>query len=607
MSFYNKNKSIEKKNLGNKDDAKNGSFKILSDHMSTYLGNKGYTVSKKDLTPEQINKIKDQLVVRPDNPGSPVPTNQMFYAYRESANKLYLPRYYGEKIFGPAKTVSLTEGNDIELNFNGSLRDYQQPVINQYLDYVRSSPTGTAAALLELFCGWGKTSASLYVCSQLRKKTLVIVHKGFLLDQWVERIEQFLPRARIGKIQGPTIDIEDKDIVLCMLQSLVQKNYPSNLFDSFGFTIIDEVHHISSETFSNALFKVVTKYMLGLSATMVRKDGTTEMFKLFLGDILHKSTQKKDNNVEIRAIMYKSDDPVFNETAVDWNGKPQISTMISKLCEFQPRTEFIIQELIKFIRYPNISEEEYNHNKNIMKHECIQTCRNCLKREHYLVENTCCNRVEYCLSCVQDFADCKRKCPLCNKRLKYAQHYIEDKNIRPLSQVHTLVLAHNLSVLDYIYKAFVNRNIASVGYYVGGMKDAELKISSTKQVILATFALANEGLDISTINAEFLITPKTDVVQAVGRALRAKHAHNHPIIYDIYDSHQVFRNQWAKRKAYYNQNNYKIIMNTSTNIANQNKNSSSISTNSDEEYNELEEYEEEVSNSTTSGKCLLKI
>lgn len=113
------------------------------------------------------------------------------------------------------------------------------------------------------------------------------------MNQWIERIQQFLPGARIGKIQGQIIDIDNKDIVLCMLQSLVLKDYPSSIFDSFGLTIIDEVHHISSETFSNALFKVVTKYMLGLSATMNRKDGTTKVFKMFLGPVVHKAEKRQ--------------------------------------------------------------------------------------------------------------------------------------------------------------------------------------------------------------------------------------------------------------------------------------------------------------------------
>ena len=182
--------------------------------------------------------------------------------------------------------------------------------------------------MLELYCAWGKTSASLNIITQLKKKTIVIVHKEFLMNQWIERIQQFLPAARVGKIQGPVIDIDDKDIVIAMLQSLSMKDYPSSVFDSFGFTIIDEVHHISSEVFSNSLFKLVTKYMLGLSATMNRKDGTTPVFKMFLGDVIYKSKRDNDRAVTVRAIEYYVDDDYFNEVKLDYRGKPQYSSMI---------------------------------------------------------------------------------------------------------------------------------------------------------------------------------------------------------------------------------------------------------------------------------------
>ena len=141
--------------------------------------------------------------------------------------------------------------------------------------------------MLELFCGFGKTVLALKVIAELKKKTLVIVHKSFLMDQWQERIKQFLPTARVGIIQGETIDTEDKDIVLGMLQSISMKEYPHSLFQEFGLTILDEVHHLSAEVFSRALFKIVTQYMLGLSATMKRKDGLTHVFKMFLGDVIY--------------------------------------------------------------------------------------------------------------------------------------------------------------------------------------------------------------------------------------------------------------------------------------------------------------------------------
>jgi superfamily II DNA or RNA helicase len=153
----------------------------------------------------------------------------------------------------------------------------------------------------------------------------------------------------------------------------------------------------------------------------------------------------------------------------------------------------------------------------------------------------------------------RTKCPNCKKALKYEQNYIENPYVKPLEQTHTIVMAHNLNILHYMYKKFVCKNLASVGYYIGGMKEHDLKKSEKKQVVFSSFSMANEGLDIPTLNAEFLITPKTDIIQSVGRILRAKHAFSHPIIYDFVDSHDVFQRQWLKRKSYYKNQNYKII------------------------------------------------
>jgi len=600
-----------------------------SQNLNTYLGNKGYTILKNELSIKHQLALKEMLMVKPYVPGSPVQVQKTFPAYRESDKKIYVPRYFGEELFGKAKSIKITEGDNIDLNFQGTLRDYQEPVVKKFIDYVKSEKT--LGGLLELPCAWGKTSASLHICSQLKKKTLVIVHKEFLMNQWIERIQQFLPNARIGKIQGQVIDIDNKDIVLAMLQSLSMKDYPVTLFDSFGFTIIDEVHHISSETFSNALFKLVTKYMLGLSATMNRKDGTTKVFKMFLGKVVHKVERKDEHNVQIRAITFKTNDSEFNETTLDWKGNPQISTMISKLCSYSKRTEFIIKVLTDFIELDNIDKNIIASHKKEMDSK-NPNCEICLKNNNYLIKNSCCDIVKYCLPCVQEI-DTKEeigidsngnnivktkipKCPNCKKRLKYEQHYIENQYVKPLEQLQTLILSHNLNVLHYIYNKIVCKNIASVGYYVGGMKEIELKKSEKKQVVLASFSMASEALDIPSLNAEFLITPKTDIVQSVGRILRAKHSFSDPIIYDIKDNHEVFQKQWLKRKAYYKKQNYNIIECDSYNYNKDvthwktintkcNSISNKISSDKDEE---LDDEDEDVveNKDKLKGVCLLK-
>ena len=122
-----------------------------------------------------------------------------------------------------------------------------------------------------------------------------------------------------------------------------------------------------------------------------------------------------------------------------------------------------------------------------------------------------------------------------------------------------MLLAHNKSILTYLFKAIEHRKIAdgSVGYYIGGMKEPALKLTETKKIILATFSMAAEALDIKTLTTLFLMSPKTDVQQAVGRILRVKHSN--PLVVDFVDSHDIFQSQWRKRLTFYRKQNYKIV------------------------------------------------
>ena len=446
---------------------------VMPKTLNTYIGSKGYTIPKSEMSEEQIQYVKDALTVSPVTPGIMLAATTKFPAYRESTKKMYVPRFFGIEHFGEPKEVKIPEGDDIEVPFVGTLRDYQVEVVDAF----RAATTSSSGGLVNLPCGYGKTTVALNIVSVMRKKTLIIVHKEFLLNQWVERIQQYLPSARVGRIQGQIIDIEGKDIVIGMLQSLSMKDYEDSVFSSFGMLLIDEVHHIGSEVFSCALYKIVTKYTLGLSATMDRKDGTTYVFKMFLGDIVYKISEKKQRNVQVRSIQYKSDDRAFNTVEYDFRGNPAYSTMISKLCEHRPRSEFI-------------------------------------------------------LKVVQDM-------------------FVEN----PAQQI--MIIAHNKNVLTYLHDAIAEREIATVGYYVGGMKESALKKTEEKQVVIATYAMAAEALDIKTLCTLIMVTPKTDIEQSVGRILRSDH--EQPVVVDIVDSHDPFIKQWNKRKTFYKKENYKII------------------------------------------------
>jgi hypothetical protein len=445
---------------------------------SRYIGNKGYTINKKELDKSQIDFIKSSLNIVPFVNPKVGGVASSYPVYRESTQKIYMPRYFGNEHFGPPSENKLYKGDNISVPFVGSLRDSQIPVVQTYMDAVRLEGGG---GLFDIPCAGGKTVISLNIISQVKKKTLIIVHKEFLMNQWIERIEEFLPSAKVGKIQGKVFDIENKDIVLGMLQSLSMKEYSENAFNTFGFTIVDEVHHISSEVFSKALFKIVTYYTLGLSATMERLDGTTKVIKMFLGPIIYVG-KREEHSVVVRAIHYTVNDEDFNRVEMDYRGNVKYSTMISKLCEYNRRSEFIVQVI-----------------KDMVK------------------ENT---------------------------------------------KQQIMVLAHNRNILKYIHDAIASRVIATVGYYVGGMKEEELKKTELKTIVIATYSMAAEALDIKTLSAVIFATPKTNIEQSVGRILRVKHGF--PIVVDIVDSHSVFKNQWYKRKKYYNSNKYTIIQTNNT-------------------------------------------
>ena len=98
--------------------------------INTYLGQKGYTIPKNEISIEKQNQIKKDLMVRPYTPGAPGNGGDTtFPAYRESSNKLYVPHYYGVEQFGVPKEIKISEGTDINLDFNGQLRENQELVV----------------------------------------------------------------------------------------------------------------------------------------------------------------------------------------------------------------------------------------------------------------------------------------------------------------------------------------------------------------------------------------------------------------------------------------------------------------------------------------------
>jgi superfamily II DNA or RNA helicase len=123
-----------------------------------------------------------------------------------------------------------------------------------------------------------------------------------------------------------------------------------------------------------------------------------------------------------------------------------------------------------------------------------------------------------------------------------------------------LILSERKNQLKDLEEFIKNDEIASYGYYVGGMKMSDLDISATKQIILATYQMSSEGLNIPTLNTVILASPIGDIQQSVGRILREKKNERKyvPLCIDIYDNFSLFKFKGNKRIKYYKSNGYKI-------------------------------------------------
>jgi superfamily II DNA or RNA helicase len=441
----------------------------------TYLGKRGYIIIKSFLSENEIENIKKELTVKPNINTDFGIEEPPFPVYLENKHKLYVPKMYGINKFGLPEENKLSEGDNINLIFNGKLKGDQEEPVNKCLNAFKDIGGG----LLSLPCGAGKTAIALYLISKLGKKAFILVHKEFLMNQWIERIEQFLPNAKIGKIQGNLIDIDNKDIVIGMIQSISMKDYDLDIFDTFGFAILDEAHRVPSREFSKALQKINSKYMLALSATPNRKDGLTKVLKWFIGDVIYQRKSKSLNKSVVRRYVLSFEDEEYNKEIVIFNGKLNSAGMINKITSFYPRTLFSI---------------------NLIK------------------------------------------------------EFIQEKRV-------ILLLSDRKEHLKDIYSYATNNNLCPTGFYVGGMKEADLKNSADNcDLILATFQMAAEGLDIARIDTIILASPKTDIKQAIGR-IRPKigvEFSNFPLIIDLVDNFSLFMGQSKKRNDLYIKEEYRI-------------------------------------------------
>ena len=455
--------------------------------MYSILSSNGYGILKSELDEYKLESIRKDLTMTPkvnfdigNSKNKSSKEDLTFQLYSENEKRIYIPRYYGFQKYGAPSLCKLTSGKDINIDFIGNLRETQQEPINNFLKAARDPLK--MGGIISVPCGFGKTIMSLYIACQLKKKTMFISHKDFLNQQFIDTVKLFAPDAKVGIIKQKKVDVVGKDFIIASLQSLAMRDYDIGIFDDIGFVIIDEVHHTGAQVFCKAFRKLNNPIILGLSATLNRKDGMRRVFEYYIGKSVYTLKNKELCDVIVQVHKYFETHIDYSTVKLMWNGKENGAGMINNICTFRPRTEYIIYIL-----------------KDILSKE---------------------------------------------------------------PERRVLILSERRNQLKEIEQFIIEHNIAnsSYGFYVGGMKQSDLAISSEKQIILATFQLASEGFNVPSLNTIIFASPISDIQQSIGRILREipeKRKYT-PLCIDIFDDFSIFKRKGASRLKFYNSNKYNV-------------------------------------------------
>jgi superfamily II DNA or RNA helicase len=314
------------------------------------LTSKGYAIKKTFLNEQQTRQLRTDLTMKPKVMDKFQNITPSFPIYYESKTRFYVPRQWGKKQFGEPEADIVSDGlplpDTIQFRTTFPPHAFQQEIIHTFLEK-------GANGLICVPCGYGKTFMALHLAIQLKRRFLIVVDKEFLMNQWKAEIENFIDGARVGILQANKAQMEaDKyDVTICMIQTICRREFPDGFFDQYGFTIFDECHHLGASYFCQALKKIQTKYMLGLSATPDRDDGLTRVFEAFLGDPVYKNTQRApDKEAVVKAVWFDSEDPAYKEVPVNWRGETVTAKLLNQVAEFEPRNLKIMTLLEEYAR-----------------------------------------------------------------------------------------------------------------------------------------------------------------------------------------------------------------------------------------------------------------
>lgn len=408
--------------------------------------------------------------------------------YREVADTIGFPRQFAvRQIVNRDHEVkdSTVQGESISFKFTMPLRDNQVPMVRTFLDELSKSDN-RYGGIFSAPCGTGKTIMTLKFLETLGRPALILVHNTALVKQWMEAIlgnpegkkPAFtdLKPEDVGIIQQEDCEWRGKKIAVGMVESLISRAYPPEMYRYFGVLVLDEVHRHGAVEWHQAMNLFPARVRIGLSATPRRGDGLWNVIRWNVGDVLFKGEGGGKAKVFIIPTGLPVNPSLYSEQTPDGEVSEDIELprLISVLCKNPYRNELIVSHMVKAM--------EAGSRMLVLS----------ARREH-----------------------------LENLRRMFTDRW---KLRVPLEERASCALMGEPPLGGL-----------RIGYYVGGMKSKEIDYSRTANLLFGTYAFAKEGLDDPGMDTLFFATPTGDIEQAAGRILRTLDGKKMPYISDFLD------------------------------------------------------------------------
>jgi superfamily II DNA or RNA helicase len=251
-----------------------------------------------------------------------------------------------------------TNGQPLRVTFRGELRPEQQVAAAAMLKH----DTGVLAATT----AFGKTVIAAWLIAQRGVNTLVLVHRRQLLDQWVARLTAFLDVSleSIGRIgagrHNPTGLVD-----VAVIQSLVRKGVVDDCVANYGHVIVDECHHVSAHSFEQVVRRAKALFVVGLSATVTRKDGHHPIILMQCGPVRHRvdarapaAARPFEHTVLVRPTAFQSAGSMQTDKRVEFH------SLYQQLVGDDTRTRTICEDILEAVqdgRLPLVLTERNEH------------------------------------------------------------------------------------------------------------------------------------------------------------------------------------------------------------------------------------------------------